>query len=147
MNMPLNTNRSTDPLVQALQEEARSIEEALAKDPRHKRLAIIRHTLDELAKLAAFGGKTLFDVPERSTSAARMATSVGQSAQFALEDAGRPLPLSPLLNSLAKYGKVPGGAKPAWNLSNTLSGDERFISVEYRGEKCWWLMGKPVPPE
>ena len=138
------TSHSTDPLVRALQEEARAIEEALAKDPRHKRLAIIRHTLDQLAALNTFGTNTLFD---ESVKVMRRATSVGQGSQFALEDTGHPLPLARLLEAMKPYGKIPGGAKPSWNLSNMLSADERFISVEYGGEKCWWLEGKPVPPE
>lgn len=134
--------RQNQPLEAALIKEAEQLERALAEDPRHQRLKIVRNALDQLGALPKA------DKATESASEFRQAISVMQAARFALEDAKHPLSLAELMAALPRYGKVPGGNKPNWNLSNQLSGNkERFTSVDWKGEKRWWFTGKPVPPE
>jgi len=144
----LQNTTTSDPLERALRDEARAINDDLAKDPRYKRLQIITKALDDLADLKAKHPlrATLFD-NARELNDKRQAGSILQGAEFALEDAGYPLLLNDLLAAMEPYGKMPGGAKPTWNLSNALSGDDRFRSVDWKGEKHWWLTGREVPPE
>jgi len=135
--VPRITPRSNDPLEAALKKEAADLERALASDPRHQRLKIVKQALEQLRAVPSLQGT--------EAGKWRQAVSVMQGVRFALEDEAKPLSLAELMEFLPRYGRVPGGAKPNWNLSNQLSSSERYHSVEWGDDKRWWFKGRNLP--
>jgi hypothetical protein len=127
----------------ALRHEQAMLEQALSKSPEYQRLTIIRKALMELKALRSSSPtvtvplNTLFRTVHNDK---RQATSIGQGAEFAIEDRGTPLTTRELLAILPEYGKEPAGKNPATNLSNNLSSDARFKSVMYKNNSAWWLI-------
>ena len=62
-----------------------------------------------------------------------------------LEDKGHPVLGRELVGTLPTYGKTVGGKQPVTNLASTLSKDNRFVSVQWGGVKCWWINGRDLP--
>lgn len=151
MGMLLTTIKTS--LERKLEAEAAALEAKIAaRDPEFRQLLILRKAVTEMARMRQIVPRgrqlTLLGRPDEKPEAkpARQATSIGDAAFYALEDAGEPMSLADLLAALPRYGKEPGGVKPSWNLSNTLSADKkRFQSVDWKESKRWWLTGKPLP--
>jgi hypothetical protein len=134
---------SLTPLEQALKNQALMLEVELEADPRWRQLQILKKTLAELEGLRKTGPINGAAISTK----VRRARTVPEGAQFALEDAGIPLSTAEIFERLIKYGKIPGGKKPTWNLSNMISSKDAFVSIDWKGMKRWWLAGKPVPKE
>jgi len=138
-----------DTIESAMKHEADSLEKLLAQRPEYLRLQILRKALRELeAVKPATASKNGVEQPALfATTATKTATSIGQATEFALNDAGIPLTTRELMTAIPRYGKAPQGKNPATNLSNNLSSDERFKSIEWQGNKAWWFSGRDVPRE
>jgi hypothetical protein len=83
--------------------------------------------------------------PQRTRRAGRL--TVTDAAARAIEDAGCPVPLQDLTETLPKYGKTVRGKRPTINLSSALSRDKRFQSVHWRGTNAWWFRDRELPSE
>lgn len=145
-------NRATTPssLEQALAEQAEALEREIAADTRQKQLEIVKRALAEME--AVRKGTTPKPPPPRpqatKSDSFRRASSLPQAAEFALEDEGHPMTPSEMLPLISRYGRAVGGEKPSWNVSNAMSAKRTtFMSVEWGGKRCWWLVGKPIPKE
>lgn len=119
-------------LIEALQREASSLRAELAESPVAQRLAIVERTLRAIEDVAK---------PVQYPAA----SSIPQAAYFALEDAKEPMRTVELLDIIKRYGRSLRAAKPVWALSNTLSGDPRFVSVPWRFGRAWWFADRPTP--
>lgn len=136
---------SNDTIEQVLRQEAAALEKELAESPCYQRLKIIQKTLSELSaispKESGNGAARLHRiVPTRRE--ARLAKSFPQATEFALNAAGHPLTTKELIEILPKYGKTPSSVTA---LSNNLSANKKFSSVDWRDTKAWWFEDKEVP--
>ena len=126
--------------------EAQALEARLAaRDPEFRQLQVIRRALAELAAARTGSQSEPKFGAERTV---RQAASIYDAAQFLIEDAGEPLAVGDIFVRLPKYGKIPGGRRPRWLLSNLLSAEKkRFESVPWKGRKRWWLKDRALPQE
>jgi hypothetical protein len=131
---------------QKLAAEARALEQRLAaRDPEFRRLQVIKHAL---AELAAVRNELPVTADGDTEEGVRQAASIYEAAQFLIEEAGEPLAVGDIFVRLPKYGRIPGGGRPRWLLSNLLSADKkRFESVLWKGRKRWWLKDRALPSE
>lgn len=134
-----------------LRDQIAGLEAELSVDPRFMTLQILRKALTDIEALKSSTATPVVPgepaAPRTTLLTGKWASSIPQAAQFALEDAGHPLPVRRLLAELPKYGKTVGGNDPAIGLSNTLSSHGAFESVTWRGQKAWWIKGKPLPSD
>jgi hypothetical protein len=130
---------------QALSREIAALEAELSKDPRFCRWKVLTSTLVALEASPAVGLKLSTYAPTVTIGGTWAHLSMTAVAQRVIEEAKAPKSTRQILDAAADHGKIIGGANPANNLSNTLSGDERFLSVERQGQRAWWLNGQAIP--
>jgi len=70
----------------------------------------------------------------------------GEASYNAIANAGIPLSIEELVPAVERAGAKLTGNKNV-NLSSSLSRDDRFISVKWRGANKWWIVGRKLPDE
>ncbi len=124
-----------------IKEEIGALERRLEASPDFRRLTVLRRTLNDLLAITTPQAA----VYEADPYVRDKMLSLPAASMRALREAAQPLPTRRLLEEIQKLGKVVGGQNPVNNLSNTLSQDPRFNSVEWGDARAWWLAGEPVP--
>jgi hypothetical protein len=66
----------------------------------------------------------------------------------ALEEFGEPIPTPQMVEFIASRREIPEDPDRAkMNISTSLSKDDRFQSVPWRGGRAWWFAKRPIPKE
>jgi len=86
-------------------------------------------------------------VVEALAARKRKNLSQADAAYGALQDAGKPLQVVPLMEAVRERGVEVKGADPLANFRSTLSRDERFVSFRREGQYLWWFKDMMVPME
>jgi hypothetical protein len=68
-------------------------------------------------------------------------------ADTAMAAAGKPVTTIELMEYISARRPIGDPKKARIVVQSSLSKDERFESIEWRGGRAWWYAGRPVPKE
>lgn len=92
-------------------------------------------------------GQELALVPTGRSFPTKGAPSQLEAADAVLRKAGEPLPTPIMVERVRSLGGTVGGKDPNINLGSTLSRNEKFVSVKWKGQPAWWFANVPLPFE
>jgi hypothetical protein len=113
------------------------LKQRLMRNPDYRALIAIERAIAELEEQPAVRAESP-KPPKKKLTIIRAATQV-------LKAQVQPLPVHDLLSFLRAIGVKFNGKHPESSLSVSLSRDNRFRTVRYRGKRCWWLSHRSIP--
>ncbi|WP_147095023.1 hypothetical protein [Roseovarius sp. TE539] len=98
-------------------------------------------TVEQAGAVVGHGDPRGYEPPKRKR------LSQADAAFAILADRGEPIQTRELLREAEGLGATISGKDPMVNFASSLSRDKRIRSINYNGEKHWWLTDRDPPGE